>query len=40
MMTRAESALFGTPDEIMRKLDALRKRGVEYVIIKLRRLSR
>jgi alkanesulfonate monooxygenase SsuD/methylene tetrahydromethanopterin reductase-like flavin-dependent oxidoreductase (luciferase family) len=29
----AESALFGTPDEIMRKLDALRKGGVEYVII-------
>jgi alkanesulfonate monooxygenase SsuD/methylene tetrahydromethanopterin reductase-like flavin-dependent oxidoreductase (luciferase family) len=29
----AESALFGTPDEIMRKLDALRKGGIEYVII-------
>jgi alkanesulfonate monooxygenase SsuD/methylene tetrahydromethanopterin reductase-like flavin-dependent oxidoreductase (luciferase family) len=29
----AESALFGTPDEIMRKLDALRRGGVEYVII-------
>ena len=29
----AESALFGTPDEIMRKLDALRQGGVEYVII-------
>ena len=29
----AESALFGTPDEIMRKLEALRQGGVEYVII-------
>jgi alkanesulfonate monooxygenase SsuD/methylene tetrahydromethanopterin reductase-like flavin-dependent oxidoreductase (luciferase family) len=29
----AESALFGDPDEIMRKLDALRQGGVEYVII-------
>ena len=29
----AESALFGTPDEIIRKLDALRRGGVEYVII-------
>jgi alkanesulfonate monooxygenase SsuD/methylene tetrahydromethanopterin reductase-like flavin-dependent oxidoreductase (luciferase family) len=29
----AESALFGTPDEIMRKLEHLRKGGVEYVII-------
>jgi alkanesulfonate monooxygenase SsuD/methylene tetrahydromethanopterin reductase-like flavin-dependent oxidoreductase (luciferase family) len=29
----AESALFGTPDEIMRKLDRLRQGGVEYVII-------
>jgi alkanesulfonate monooxygenase SsuD/methylene tetrahydromethanopterin reductase-like flavin-dependent oxidoreductase (luciferase family) len=29
----AESALFGTPDEIMRKLDTLRQGGVEYVII-------
>src|SRR5712671_550275 len=29
----AESALFGTPDEIMRKLERLRKGGVEYVII-------
>ena len=29
----AESALFGTPDEIMCKLDALRQGGVEYVII-------
>jgi alkanesulfonate monooxygenase SsuD/methylene tetrahydromethanopterin reductase-like flavin-dependent oxidoreductase (luciferase family) len=29
----AESALFGTPDEIMRKLDKLRAGGVEYVII-------
>ena len=29
----AESALFGTPDEIMRKLDRLRRGGVEYVII-------
>ncbi len=29
----AESALFGTPDEIMRKLEILRKGGVEYVII-------
>jgi alkanesulfonate monooxygenase SsuD/methylene tetrahydromethanopterin reductase-like flavin-dependent oxidoreductase (luciferase family) len=29
----AESALFGAPDEIMRKLDALRQGGVEYVII-------
>ena len=29
----AESALFGTPDQIMRKLDALRQGGVEYVII-------
>jgi alkanesulfonate monooxygenase SsuD/methylene tetrahydromethanopterin reductase-like flavin-dependent oxidoreductase (luciferase family) len=29
----AESALFGTPDEIMRKLDSLRRGGVEYVII-------
>ncbi len=29
----AESALFGTPDEIVRKLEALRRGGVEYVII-------
>src|SRR5207245_11171368 len=29
----AESALFGTPDEIMRKLERLQKGGVEYVII-------
>jgi alkanesulfonate monooxygenase SsuD/methylene tetrahydromethanopterin reductase-like flavin-dependent oxidoreductase (luciferase family) len=29
----AESALIGTPDEIMRKLEALRQGGVEYVII-------
>ena len=29
----AESALFGSPDEIMRKLEALRAGGVEYVII-------
>jgi alkanesulfonate monooxygenase SsuD/methylene tetrahydromethanopterin reductase-like flavin-dependent oxidoreductase (luciferase family) len=29
----AESALFGTPDEIMRKLERLRMGGVEYVII-------
>jgi alkanesulfonate monooxygenase SsuD/methylene tetrahydromethanopterin reductase-like flavin-dependent oxidoreductase (luciferase family) len=29
----AESALFGTPDEIMRKLEKLRQGGVEYVII-------
>ena len=29
----AESALFGTPDEIMRKLEKLRAGGVEYVII-------
>ena len=29
----AESALFGTPDEIVRKLEALRQGGVEYVII-------
>jgi alkanesulfonate monooxygenase SsuD/methylene tetrahydromethanopterin reductase-like flavin-dependent oxidoreductase (luciferase family) len=29
----AESALFGTPDEIMCKLEILRKGGVEYVII-------
>ncbi len=29
----AESALFGSPDEIMRKLDRLRAGGVEYVII-------
>jgi alkanesulfonate monooxygenase SsuD/methylene tetrahydromethanopterin reductase-like flavin-dependent oxidoreductase (luciferase family) len=29
----AESALFGTPDDIMCKLDALRQGGVEYVII-------
>jgi alkanesulfonate monooxygenase SsuD/methylene tetrahydromethanopterin reductase-like flavin-dependent oxidoreductase (luciferase family) len=29
----AESALFGTPDEIMGKLDRLRAGGVEYVII-------
>ena len=29
----AESALFGTPDEIMRKLEKLQKGGVEYVII-------
>ena len=28
-----ESALFGTPDEIMRKLETLRSGGVEYVII-------
>ena len=29
----AESALFGTPDEIMRKLERLQRGGVEYVII-------
>jgi alkanesulfonate monooxygenase SsuD/methylene tetrahydromethanopterin reductase-like flavin-dependent oxidoreductase (luciferase family) len=29
----AESALFGTPDEIMEKLDRLRRGGVRYVII-------
>ena len=29
----AESALFGTPDEIMRKLERLQQGGVEYVII-------
>src|SRR5467141_3662136 len=29
----AESALFGTPDEIMRKLETLQQGGVEYVII-------
>jgi alkanesulfonate monooxygenase SsuD/methylene tetrahydromethanopterin reductase-like flavin-dependent oxidoreductase (luciferase family) len=29
----AESALFGSPDEIMRKLEWLRAGGVEYVII-------
>src|SRR5499427_10691759 len=29
----AESALFGSPDEIVRKLEILRKGGVEYVII-------
>ena len=29
----AESALFGTPDEIVRKLERLRAGGVEYVII-------
>jgi alkanesulfonate monooxygenase SsuD/methylene tetrahydromethanopterin reductase-like flavin-dependent oxidoreductase (luciferase family) len=29
----AESALFGTPDEIMEKLDRLRQGGVHYVII-------
>jgi alkanesulfonate monooxygenase SsuD/methylene tetrahydromethanopterin reductase-like flavin-dependent oxidoreductase (luciferase family) len=29
----AESALFGSPDEIVRKLDRLRAGGVEYVII-------
>jgi alkanesulfonate monooxygenase SsuD/methylene tetrahydromethanopterin reductase-like flavin-dependent oxidoreductase (luciferase family) len=29
----AESALFGSPDEIMRKLEKLQKGGVEYVII-------
>ncbi|MGH7113983.1 MAG: LLM class flavin-dependent oxidoreductase, partial [Stellaceae bacterium] len=29
----AESALFGTPDEIIRKLEKLRAGGVEYVII-------
>jgi alkanesulfonate monooxygenase SsuD/methylene tetrahydromethanopterin reductase-like flavin-dependent oxidoreductase (luciferase family) len=29
----AESALFGTPDEIMRKLERLQKGGVQYVII-------
>jgi alkanesulfonate monooxygenase SsuD/methylene tetrahydromethanopterin reductase-like flavin-dependent oxidoreductase (luciferase family) len=28
-----ESALFGSPDEIVRKLETLRKGGVEYVII-------
>jgi alkanesulfonate monooxygenase SsuD/methylene tetrahydromethanopterin reductase-like flavin-dependent oxidoreductase (luciferase family) len=28
-----ESALFGTPDEIMRKLERLQKGGVQYVII-------
>jgi alkanesulfonate monooxygenase SsuD/methylene tetrahydromethanopterin reductase-like flavin-dependent oxidoreductase (luciferase family) len=29
----AESALFGTPDEIMRKLEKLQNGGVEYIII-------
>jgi alkanesulfonate monooxygenase SsuD/methylene tetrahydromethanopterin reductase-like flavin-dependent oxidoreductase (luciferase family) len=29
----AESALFGSPDEVMRKLEKLRQGGVEYVII-------
>jgi alkanesulfonate monooxygenase SsuD/methylene tetrahydromethanopterin reductase-like flavin-dependent oxidoreductase (luciferase family) len=29
----AESALFGTPDEIVSKLERLRAGGVEYVII-------
>jgi alkanesulfonate monooxygenase SsuD/methylene tetrahydromethanopterin reductase-like flavin-dependent oxidoreductase (luciferase family) len=29
----AESALFGSPDEIMRKLEKLQRGGVEYVII-------
>jgi len=29
----AESALFGSPDEIMRKLEELQKGGVEYIII-------
>jgi alkanesulfonate monooxygenase SsuD/methylene tetrahydromethanopterin reductase-like flavin-dependent oxidoreductase (luciferase family) len=29
----AESALFGSPDEIVRKLEMLRAGGVEYVII-------
>jgi alkanesulfonate monooxygenase SsuD/methylene tetrahydromethanopterin reductase-like flavin-dependent oxidoreductase (luciferase family) len=29
----AESALFGSPDEIMRKLERLRQGGVEYIII-------
>ena len=29
----AESALFGSPDEIMRKLERLQKGGVKYVII-------
>jgi alkanesulfonate monooxygenase SsuD/methylene tetrahydromethanopterin reductase-like flavin-dependent oxidoreductase (luciferase family) len=29
----AESALFGSPDEIMRKLEKLQKGGVEYIII-------
>jgi len=29
----AESALFGTPDEIMRKLERLQNGGVDYVII-------
>jgi alkanesulfonate monooxygenase SsuD/methylene tetrahydromethanopterin reductase-like flavin-dependent oxidoreductase (luciferase family) len=29
----AESALFGSPDEIAEKLEALRRGGVEYVII-------
>src|ERR1700739_5013060 len=29
----AESALFGSPDEIVRKLETLRSGGVEYVII-------
>jgi alkanesulfonate monooxygenase SsuD/methylene tetrahydromethanopterin reductase-like flavin-dependent oxidoreductase (luciferase family) len=29
----AESALFGSPDEIIRKLERLRAGGVEYVII-------
>jgi len=29
----AESALFGSPDEIMRKLEKLRRGGVEYIII-------
>ena len=29
----AESALFGTPEEIMRKLEKLQKGGVKYIII-------
>jgi alkanesulfonate monooxygenase SsuD/methylene tetrahydromethanopterin reductase-like flavin-dependent oxidoreductase (luciferase family) len=29
----AESALFGSPDEIVHKLETLRRGGVEYVII-------
>ena len=29
----AESALFGTPDDIMRKLEKLQKGGVQYIII-------
>ena len=29
----AESALFGSPDEIMRKLETLQQGGIEYVII-------